>query len=516
MTIRSVVHEFAEAAKFYPERHALHTLGRHYTYRELSALAQGIRNGLIESGFANQARIGLLTGDDACTYASILAVLANGSAYVPLNNRNPADRNGQIIDDAGVEVVLVSADQEAAGSIEAALPADVEVMRTRPLDSDARASTSLDVADIGPEALAYLFFTSGSTGRPKGVPIRHGHLNSFMDAMLDRARYDFANQDRFLQMFDLTFDLSVFSLFTPLCIGACCYVVPEKGIAYLSIARMLDENAITIALMVPSTLAYLERFFDEIELPALRLSQFCGEALPQRLVERWTKCVPNARIQNVYGPTEATIFCLEYDWHEKQAREEAANGVVAIGSPLPRMRAFVIGDDRAPVAQGERGELCLHGAQVTDGYWRDPDKTVQAFVDLEGVALDGRAYRTGDICFVNERGNFVYCGRADSQVKIDGHRVELGEIEHHAREFTGRAQVAAIAFRSDGVDHLHLFVEGFAGPDAGLSHHLEQKLPPYMQPRRIHALERIPLNANGKIDRKALEASLITGRIADD
>ncbi|CAN5293389.1 amino acid adenylation domain-containing protein [soil metagenome] len=504
MPIRSVIHQFVEAAKFFPERNALYAEGRHYSYRELSALAQGIRNGLIESGFAEQERIGVLSGDDAATYASILAILANGSAYVPLNNKNPADRNAQIIEDAALEVVLASGRQESAGHIEHALPDDVEVMRTRPLDSDARASSSLDVVDVDADALAYIFFTSGSTGRPKGVPIRHRNLNSFMDAVLDPEAYDYRKEDRFLQMFELTFDLSVVSLFAPLCVGACCYVLPEKGIGYLNIVSLLQEHELTVALMVPSALAYLERFFDEIELPALRHSQFCGEALPQALVEGWSRCVPNARIQNVYGPTEATIYCLIYEWELEAARAEAVSGVVAIGQPMPRVEAFVVGEQSARLPDGETGELCLRGDQVTDHYWRDADKTAAAFIDVD-AASGGKAYRTGDICFVNEHGNFVYCGRADFQVKIDGHRVELGEIEHHAREFAGRAQAAVILVAAEsGTSSLHLFIEGYEDMDGALARHLQRKLPDYMQPRVIACVDSMPLNLNGKIDRKAL------------
>ncbi|MBA3562404.1 MAG: amino acid adenylation domain-containing protein [Gammaproteobacteria bacterium] len=504
MPIRTVIHQFAEVAKFFPERHALYADGRHYTYRELSALAQGIRNGLVESGFADQRRIGVLTGDDAATYASILAILANGSAYVPLNNKHPQDRNARIIEDAGLEVVLASGRQESAGHIEHALPVDIEVMRTRRLDSDSRASSSLDLADIHTDSLAYLFFTSGSTGRPKGVPIYHRNLNSFMDVVLDPEIGDYRKEDRFLQMFELTFDLSVVSLFAPLCIGACCYVLPEKGIAWMNIVTLLQEHELTVALMVPSALAYLERFFDEIELPALRHSQFCGEALPQGLVEGWSKCVPNARIQNVYGPTEATIYCLVYDWEAESARAEAVNGIVAIGRPMPDVSAYVVDEGNVPVAQGEMGELCLQGPQVTDHYWRDPEKTAAAFVDIEGVT-GGKAYRTGDICFVNAANKFIYCGRADFQVKIDGHRVELGEIEHHAREFAGRAQAAVIAVpNKEGTSGLHLFIEDYEDVGDALAEYLQRKLPAYMQPRVIQSIDHMPLNLNGKIDRQAL------------
>lgn len=305
MPLQSVIHQFAEAAKFFPERNALYNGNRYYSYRELSALAQGIRNGLVESGFAGESCIGLLAGDDVCTYGSILAVLANGSACVPLSSNDPWQRNAQIIADADVSVVLVSGELEAAGRIESALPEDIEVMRTRARDSDSRASTGLDVAAIDPDGLAYLFYNP-SSAPPGGTPICHRHLNSFMQAMLDPAQATFAKDDRFLQMFELTVDLSTAALFTPLCVGACCYSVPEQGARHSNAARLLEEQALTVALMAPSTLASLEPSFGEIELPALRLSQLCG-TLPRHVIDGWSRCAPNARVEDVSEILEATI-----------------------------------------------------------------------------------------------------------------------------------------------------------------------------------------------------------------
>ncbi len=495
----TVIHGFAAAARKFPDRDAIHAGGRTLSYRELAASVESIR-ALIADRHADRRRIGVLTGDDVSSYASTLAILANGSAYVPIHHDNPPDRVRTIIEEADLDVVLAHAPHDGLEAVGNTL--GVAILDTRDLPAVAG---ELQVAEIAPDDLAYIFFTSGSTGRPKGVPIPHRCLDSFLDVVLGSAGYELGPDDRFLQMFEQTFDLSVMTTFAPLSIGASLWVVPEEGISYMNIISTLEEREITVALMVPSVLFYLQRFFDEIRLERLRLSLFCGEALPQALVEGWSQCVPRARIQNVYGPTEATIWCLTYDWDAKIAADEAWGGIVAIGTPMPRMDAIVVDEARRPVAPGEKGELCLIGAQVADEYWRNSEKTSDAFVRIEGI--DGTAYRTGDIAFVNENGKFVYCGRADHQVKVDGHRIELAEIEHWVRECSGPVHSAVVPKTTpEGGTSLTLFVEAGGTPVDEVKAFLRAKLPPYMQPRRTRVIERMPLNANGKVDRRALAA----------
>jgi amino acid adenylation domain-containing protein len=429
------------------------------------------------------------------TYASILAILASGSAYVPLNRKNPADRNKLIAERAELDLVLATRAGPEIEALRAVLPR-VEVIYTETLPS----SGGLAWSDRG--ELAYLFFTSGTTGVPKGVPIRHSNLAAFMNAVVDESKYAFTADDRFLQMFELTFDLSVMSFLVPLCVGASCHVVPDSGIASLNIAGLLEEREITVALMVPSVLSYLQRYFDELSFPSLRHSLFCGEALSHRLTADWKRCVPTAEMRNVYGPTEATIFCTEFVWQEAASAAQSVNDVVPIGKCIPGTDALVVDSACRPVAAGERGELVLLGAQLAAGYWGDPKQTADAFITLR----DGRAaYRTGDVCFLNDSGNFVYCGRADSQIQVDGHRVELGEVEHHLRSFMDGKNAAAVPIRTDdGRQEFVAFVECAEGEESGARQYLAEKLPPYMLPRQVVSVASFPLSLNGKVDRKVL------------
>jgi amino acid adenylation domain-containing protein len=351
------------------------------------------------------------------------------------------------------------------------------------------------------DATAYILFTSGSTGKPKGVPITQGNVRAFVQAFWDLG-YVVDTTDRFLQPFDLTFDLSVMSYLIPALKGACVYTVPHDQIKYSYISELLEEHALTFALMVPSTIRYLRPYFDEIHLPHLRYSLFCGEALPLDVTEEWSKCVPNAFIDNVYGPTEDTIFCSRYRFL-RDAENKAHNGALCIGKAMTSGEMIVVDDEHKPVGPHIQGELCLAGKQLTPGYWKNPEKNKEAFFTYNNT----RFYRTGDVCYEDEDGDILYCGRLDSQVKVQGYRIELGEIEYHAKTFLAEYNAVCVAYENvSGNTELALFVESTGYDELKLAAYLKSKLPPYMVPAKLLCCSQFPLNANGKTDKNALKA----------
>jgi D-alanine--poly(phosphoribitol) ligase subunit 1 len=497
------------AVRQYPQRPALVARGQVYTYeqffRYVTAVRQEIRRQ--ESNLGHQERIGLCTADDVWTYAAIIALMCERSAYVPLNRKSPEARNLSIVEDAELKVVFMSDRTPEFDQLQRASPdmrSVVEMARLTLPD----AIENQFFEEHEPTNLTYLLFTSGSTGRPKGVPIHQAQLKAFVDAVVDGGVYDFRPDDRFLQMFELTFDLSIFSYLIPLCVGACVVAVPESGIGHLKVYETLEDEQITVALMVPSVLAHLQSYFPEIELLNLRWSLFCGEALPHSLAAQWANCVPRAHIENVYGPTEATIFCTRYRFHEAQSRLEQVQGVVPIGKALAGLELCVLPTNGSlhPLPEGSQGELALIGPQVTTGYWHLPERTAAQFVPLDWKGTHRMAYRTGDLAKVNPHGNYVYLGRTDNQVKIEGYRVELGEIEHHVRLFTRHGLCAVVPMPTEsGGTILHLFVEPFDGATGRLMEHLRQQLPVYMVPRHLHLLDNLPLSLAGKVDRPALK-----------
>jgi acyl-CoA synthetase (AMP-forming)/AMP-acid ligase II len=239
--------------------------------------------------------------------------------------------------------------------------------------------------------------------------------------------------------------------------------------------------------------------------PTLRWSLFCGEPLPVEVARAWADAAPRSVVENLYGPTELTIACTAYRWNPETSPKEAEQAIVPIGDPLRGMDVLVAGDTLEEVGPGDDGELLLAGPQVTLGYWHDPELTAKSFVTPPGCEVV--YYRTGDRVRrpVGDE-PLVYLGRIDHQIKIRGHRIELGEIEAAVREESGVDAVIAVGWPKSetGADGIAVFL-GNAGvniPD--LKQKLERRLPPYMIPRIFHAIEELPLNANGKFDRNAL------------
>jgi D-alanine--poly(phosphoribitol) ligase subunit 1 len=478
----------------FPERPAFFIQETLYSYRAFADTISAIRM-LLEREFPSEQNIGILAYDDIETYGAIFAVWFAGKTMVPITPSNPPDRNGKIIEQAGVRVVLSSrnvADRELGASDKS-----VNIAFT---GSIAPTETTLELPrEHANDDIAYILFTSGSTGAPKGVPISYGALQAFLNAFMT-CYSDLGEGDRFLQMFELTFDLSLMCYCAPLTLGACVYTVPADVIKQMYIYRLLDECELTFALMVPSTLAYLRPYFGEMRLEKLRYSLFCGEALHDDMIVEWIECVPNARVYNVYGPTEATIFCLAYECRRAEQHKTSA-GVVSIGKPMQDTETILVDDDLKLVDAGQTGELCLAGPQLTPGYWNNIEMNRQAFFTYAGNVY----YRTGDLCSQDRDGDLMYLGRIDHQVKIQGFRVELREVEYHVREVTGVKHLAAIACPDvTGSLTIQLFLEGFQGDVRALTERLKSRLPSYMIPTKTIAIEAMPLNVNGKIDRPAL------------
>lgn len=441
--------------------------------------------------------LGIVTQNHASTYASISACWCTAKGYVPINPSYPVDRLASIIEQADLTGILYAEETEQIQLLKDSFP-KLEFICTAELAAP-------DLFNAHPQAhqTAYILFTSGTTGKPKGVPITFGNLNAFFEAF-DALGYDLDFTDRFLQMFELTFDLSVMSFGVPLSIGASFFTLPDGMIKTLALYQVLEDHKITFSLMVPSAIQLLKPYMDDIDLPDLKYSQFCGEALKTDLTEKWATCVPNARIDNVYGPTEATIYCTYLTLGKNISDLMSHNGIVKIGKPMQAMHADVFVENRRAVQQ-EQGELCLAGPQLTEGYLKNNAQNELSFFEYEGI----RYYRTGDLCYVDEIGNLVYAGRKDDQIKIQGFRVELAELEHAAARVFPDKITVAVAFQDKDLNwKLGLFVQNLSMDAAKFSEILNPSLPDYMRPHVVLNMGEIPLNSNGKTDRKALVSKI--------
>jgi D-alanine--poly(phosphoribitol) ligase subunit 1 len=374
----------------------------------------------------------------------------------------------------------------------------IETIYSKKLEFQKRELFPKSVPD---EYLAIVLFTSGSTGKPKGVPLTRANMAAFVKAFWDIG-YSIDHNDRFLQISDLSFDGSIISFLFPAIIGACAYTVPQNHMKQIYIAELLSMHSLTVAFMVPSTIRYYKPYFDEIKLPSLRYNIFAGEALPLDLVNEWSRCVPNAIIDNAYGPAENTVICSWYRYN-RDGENKSYNGVMSIGKSMTGGLMIVTDDENEEIAEYQKGELCLSGSQLTPGYLNNPERNKEVFfIDKQGR----RFYRTGDICFKDSDGDVMFCGRADSQIKVQGIRIELGEIEFYAHEILEGQNVVAVEFENKtGNTEIALIVEGELKDIQLVSKQLISKMPQYMVPTKILCNPKFPLNANGKTDRLALK-----------
>ena len=474
----------------YKNRTAFHIEGENATYGQLSKRISSIQQAILQHPAEHY--FGVVARNTLDTYAAIFALWLSGKTSVPLSPKTPAERNKYILNQVGIATIFDAGTkglefQEATTITTGALVA-----------SDHR----ITFARVSPETNLYLLFTSGSTGMPKGVQINRENLQANYEAFFKQV-YAFTAADRCLQVYDLTFDASVQCYTFPLLAGASVFTVPEEGLKFLAIPKIAQEHRLTFVKMTPSAIYYLQPYFDRIHLPDVKACVFGAEGLPAELIRKWEKCVPNARVLNVYGPTEVTINCTVYEW-DRTAENKTINGVVAIGKVFSNTKVLIVDEQKNSVTEGTKGELCLSGNQVTKGYWMDPLNNGNAFFERDGE----RFYRTGDLVHRDHEGDIFYLGRIDSQVKIDGHRIELSEIENHSIQFTG-VKCVAMAQQSNELAHaIYLFVESTQVSVDGLLQHLRTYLPEYMIPAKVHLLEQMPLLPSGKTDRQQLTKML--------
>lgn len=463
-------------------------------------------------------RVGVFGSRSLTSYAGLLAALCSGATFVPLNPSFPRDRTREMIRQAELDAIIV----DGAG-----VPQLTEVLagiNPMPLllapDTNHAptglapliTAEALSVAEplehlppLLPGDLAYLLFTSGSTGRPKGVPVTHANANAFLD--FAASHYAISAEDRFSQTFDQTFDLSIFDLFLAWEKGASVYAL--QSLDLIAPARFIARNELTVWFSVPSIPALMRKknTLKPEALPSLRVSLFCGEPLPVETASAWQAAAPNSVVENLYGPTELTIACLWHRWDEAASPGQSVNGIVPIGRPFDGLGAAVVDDDLRTVPKGESGELVVCGPQTTPGYWRDPAKTAERFVELPDAPFPAeRFYRTGDRVRRLPSGDYVYLGRTDHQIKVMGFRVELGEIEACLLSEPNTVEAVAVGWpiRDGSAEGIVAFV---SGTDINLEWtrlEARRRLPDYMRPKDIRLVETMPLNPNGKIDRKTL------------
>lgn len=471
--------------------------GEYHTYSQLGANICAIRNKIVELKIEEQI-VGLVVNDDIETYASIIALWMEGKAYVPLHPLHPHERNLEIVSQVGLSYIIDSSDKSKFS--------DLVVINPKTLEFSGEFMGNL--VSVSDDALAYILFTSGSTGKPKGVRITRGNVASFMDSFW-KTGVSISSEDRCLQCFDLTFDVSVQSFLVALTRGACVYTVPYGQVKYLYVASLIHEQHLTFGAMAPSMLTYLRPYFRELDATSLKTCILTAEACPVDLLDAWGQCAKNAELYDFYGPTEATIYCTYYRYN-RSGENVSSNGIVSIGKPMANVEWIIVDDEGNILHEMEKGELCVAGSQLSPGYWNNEERNKTSFFVKKVEGQEKRFYHTGDLCYLDVSGNLMYVERIDQQAKIQGFRVELSEIEFHAREyFHNKTRAVAMVFNnSQGLSEIALFVESVPIEPTELLCYLRDKMPVYMIPSRIVFEPVFPTNSNDKIDRKTLKNKL--------
>ncbi len=462
------------------------------TYAELDARVNRLARYLIGRGVGPQDRVAVAMRRSVDLVVAVYAIVKAGAAYVPIDPDQPAERTGYILETAQPVCVLTTAD------VDSGLEHAGTVVRTDELGLSAFTDTPVTDAErrspLRARSAAYVIFTSGSTGRPKGVAVSHAAIVNRLVWM--QFAYRLTPADIVLQKTPATFDVSVWELFWPLQIGARLVLAAPDGHrdpAYL--ARLIAAEGVSTVHFVPSMLAAFVAEPAAAEYVSLRQVFASGEALTADTARR-LRTLTGATLHNLYGPTEVAV---DVTYHEVT---ETDTVTVPIGRPVFNTKVYVLDSRLRPVPVGVAGELYLAGTQLAQGYVGRADLTSDRFV-ANPFELGERMYRTGDLVKWNREGELEYLGRTDFQVKLRGLRIEPGEVETAliAEEAVGQAVVAV---RSDRLIAYLVPAAGAELDTEALRRSLSHRLPGYMVPSAFVVLDAFPLNASGKLDRRAL------------
>ncbi|MDY7095151.1 MAG: amino acid adenylation domain-containing protein, partial [Acidobacteriota bacterium] len=515
---------FRSAAERWPQRRAAAVGDRSLTYAELFQRSSVLARRLEGRGVGPGTVLPLLAERSLELLTAVLAVLHTGAVYLPLDPRHPAPRLAQVLEESGCTTVVCAAEllpllQEAGEILD---PAPRAVKLEELLDTAEAAETPRGGAAPagGAEHLAYVIYTSGSTGRPKGAMVtQRGMVNHLHAKIRDLG---LTGDDVVAQTASQCFDISVWQMLAALMVGGRVEIYPDE-VAHdpAVLVQRVDADDVTILETVPSLMRLLldelGRRAERPELRALRWLVPTGEALPPELCSRWYEAYPAIRLLNAYGPTECSDDVSHYP---VPAGEGAVVKTISIGRPVLNTQLYVVDRLFRPVPPGVVGELWVGGQGVGGGYLHDPQRTAEVFVpDAFSGAAAGRLYRTGDLVRHLPDGRLSFLGRVDHQVKIRGHRLELGEVEAQLQRHPAlEAAVVAAQKETSGALQLVAYVlYGDVGevPVEELRGFLQERLPTYAVPTAWTVLEELPLTPNGKVNRRALPRVSAEGQAGD-
>ncbi|MFQ6398651.1 amino acid adenylation domain-containing protein [Nocardia sp. KC 131] len=484
----------AESAVTYPERPALVVDGRTTTYRALDTRSNQLARMLIDAGAGPETVVALSLTRSAELLIGMWAAAKAGAAFLPVDPKYPADRIEHMLTDSGAVLGLTAAAHRAQlpdGARWLVLDDAEFTTRIQDMDEGAVAADELR-GPVHPDQPAWMIYTSGSTGTPKGVTVSHRGIADLIAAQQEQLGLD--EHSRVLQVASPSFDASVFEAIMAFGSGGASVVAPPDVFGGSPLAELIDAEQVTHVVITPSALATM----DPDAVSSVRVLAVAGEAVGAEVVERWA---PGRTMVNLYGPTESTIWATS-------STALAVGAPVTIGLPIRGSAVLVLDDRLRPVPVGVAGELYLAGPTLARGYHGRPELTATRFVADPFGARGERMYRTGDLVRWTRDRQLEYIGRTDFQVKVRGQRIELGEIDAVLGRADGVEFAVTLGVRGPGGSTaLAAYVVPAAGGAldlANLRAFAAETLPAYMVPSAFVVLDEIPINAVGKLDRRAL------------
>ncbi|OOP75119.1 D-alanine--poly(phosphoribitol) ligase subunit DltA [Clostridium beijerinckii] len=486
-------------------RIALKCDGNVMTYAELDTISECIAAFLLREFKDDRTPIIIYGNKENLMMAVMMAALKSGRAYIPIDISYPKERVEAIISEVHPKVLIDFSKESNFESIRILKDKDIEEIVKEYKDVKVEKENW-----VKEDENAYILFTSGSTGKPKGVQISSNNLDNFVEWIAEYLNLD-EKEEVFMNQAAYSFDLSVTSIYPGLCYGKTLHGFSKETLSNLK--NMFDDmrqSDINIWVSTPSFagMCVAEKDFNSTMLQNLKAMIFVGEVLPKPLCEELINRFPGTRVVNGYGPTEATVAVSANDMSKELLLEE---GSLPIGYPMKTSVVKIVDDEGNVLGDGEKGEIVIVGPSVSKGYFNNEQATEKAFFYDDYNGSKCRAYRTGDLgYYVN--GNLYYCGRKDFQIKLNGFRIEIEDIENNLVKVSNIKNAAVVPIEKDGkIAYLTAFIElkednGLSGLKNGImiKKELANLIPSYMVPRNIKIVKQFPTNVNGKIDRKKL------------
>lgn len=503
----SVVQWLEETAARYPDKVAFADEKKSYVWREVREKAMAIACCIEEALPGGKRPVAVYMEKSADMLVAYLGIAYSGNFYSPIATDMPGPRIEKII--GTLRPAMVVSTKALAQN----------VGRGRTLDFEGPVLLFDGISGPADEALVhrcvertldqdilYVLFTSGSTGNPKGVAIRHQSVVDYIDWVT--GTFAITAEDSFGNQAPFYFDNSILDIYSAVKTGASLYIIPSDLFSQpVKLLEYLREKRMTTIFWVPSALIMVSalKAFRNVDVSqTLKRVLFCGEVMPNKQLNIWRHYLPDAVYANLYGPTEITDACTFYI----ADREFDDDEPLPIGKPMRNTEILVLDEQDRLVTEPEQvGELCVRGTGLAVGYYNNPEKTAAAFVQNPlQTAYEEKIYRTGDLVKYNERGELIYLSRKDFQIKHLGHRIELGEIETAVSSLEEIAMCCCLY--DDKHSKIVLFLEQEMSRSE-INQRLRNLIPDYMLPGKVICVDKLPLNANGKIDRVKLRQDYI-------